>query len=284
MSAMWSRLKSSSAGRRAATLFESRAFRVTSSVATVGLLGWEVVGHFARKHEELERDPGLADLVLGLSAETRRARREKEARFRELIEEARGRQVAGEDPSKAALAAHRLLYPTLTAEELRHRRETYGAVKWTEDVLAAVKARSPLLEIGAGRGQWQRALAEKGADVLALDNMSSPATRQGMRGQVLCGTEVDASKHRDRALLLVYPNPGPMAFKCLENYRGDTLVFIGEPRGGVNGDGQFFDALGRDWVLEETLPVDALADCHERLWILHRRQRLPEQSGNGKQT
>lgn len=34
-------------------------------------------------------------------------------------------------------------------------------------------AHSPLVEMGAGRGQWQRELTQRGADVLAFDNCTA---------------------------------------------------------------------------------------------------------------
>ena len=45
---------------------------------------------------------------------------------------------------------------------------------WTDDALDEIAKHSPLVEMGAGRGQWQRALTrERGADVLAFDNCSA---------------------------------------------------------------------------------------------------------------
>jgi hypothetical protein len=48
--------------------------------------------------------------------------------------------------------------------------ETYGCVRWTEPALRTVAAHSPLIEIGAGAGHWQRELAQRGADILAFEN------------------------------------------------------------------------------------------------------------------
>eukprot|EP00411_Alexandrium_monilatum_P028556 CAMPEP_0175383282 /NCGR_PEP_ID=MMETSP0095-20121207/27754_1 /TAXON_ID=311494 /ORGANISM="Alexandrium monilatum, Strain CCMP3105" /LENGTH=263 /DNA_ID=CAMNT_0016681679 /DNA_START=79 /DNA_END=868 /DNA_ORIENTATION=+ len=251
-------------GRRGSALVRSRAFRWASGTATLGCVAWEVVEHFAAMHEE----HGMAELCFGLPQEVRKARREKEARFRALLEQARQRQAAGGVPADT-LEAHRLLYPGLSPEELRTRRQEHGAVKWTEKALQVAVAMSPLLEVGAGRGQWQKALTERGANVLAYDDMSSPTVRLGLIGQVNRGNEEVVRRHADRALLLVYPNPGPMARKCLENYAGerlpptvsrrvmstvpgegsDALVYVGEGRGGVNGDDAFFDLLSAEWRL-----------------------------------
>ncbi len=39
--------------------------------------------------------------------------------------------------------------------------------------LETIRAHSPLIELGAGLGHWQRELSQRGANVLAYDNMSS---------------------------------------------------------------------------------------------------------------
>lgn len=235
----------------------------------VGSIVWEVIGFFADKYEE----HGMAELCFGLDLSIRQARWKKEARFRTLIEEARRQGLQSEIYKHATLAAHHILYPTLSPEELHARRETYGNVKWTETSLLAALAESPLVEVGAGRGQWQKALSDQGADILAFDDMSSPNTRLNAIGRVQKGSEDAVLGHHNRSLLLVYPNPGPMAHQCLNNYQGNTLVYVGEGRGGVNADENFFDLLaGGEWTLVKTEAVDTLPDCYERLYILRRSQ------------
>lgn len=46
-----------------------------------------------------------------------------------------------------------------------------------------------------------------------------------------------------RTLLLVYPGPNDMASSCLKEYRGNCILYVGEPRGGVNANDEFFSAL-----------------------------------------
>jgi len=236
------RVRGSAAAQRAGAVFRSRTFRWTTGIATVGSIAWEAVDYFAALHEE----HGMAELVLGVGSEVRRERIQKETHFRALIQQARQKQAAGKqgEAESAALEAHHLLHPTLSPGELRHRREAFGAVKWTEDALTAVGATAPLIEVGAGRGQWQKALADRGVDIIAFDDMSSPSFRQGLVGSVSKGSEDVVRAHGKRSLLLVYPNPGPMACRCLENYTGDTLVYVGEGCGGVNGDPAFFCKVG----------------------------------------
>ena len=66
---------------------------------------------------------------------------------------------------------------------------------------------------------------------------------------------------RGRALLLVYPPPGPMAANVLQTYiragpENDMLIYVGEGRDGANGDNEFFDVLTcGDWMLVKEMDV-----------------------------
>ena len=74
------------------------------------------------------------------------------------------------------------------------------------------------------------------------------------------------------ALLLVYPPPTAMAADALAGYRGRLVLYAGEPRGGANGSRDFFDALDRDFFLEQTLPLDPFPGGIEKLYVFRRRR------------
>lgn len=165
--------------------------------------------------------------------------------------------------------------------------ETYGCVGWTDETLEAIVAHSPIVEMGAGRGQWQRALTRAGADVLAFDNLSAvPGAREAgaeasasapdaFVGDVRRGDERKLSsrwlRRQDRTLLVVYPE-GDLMERCLRRYRGDVALFVGEGRGGVNGGASLFDLLEREWDVERVVPVRPFEGGYERLWVLRRKK------------
>jgi len=150
-----------------------------------------------------------------------------------------------------------------------------------------------VVEIGAGSGQWASALRLRGVPVAAFDDHSTLPDRTGgaakaaALGGVGRGDEGVLNTNRPggaelgrRALLLVFPPPGPMAAQCLGAYSGSTVAYVGEGRGGVNGDGTFFDALegratggeGDDWDLVETHDLAPFPGGHERLYIFKRKR------------
>ena len=88
---------------------------------------------------------------------------------------------------------------------------------------------------------------------------------------------------RGRILLLVFPPPGPMAVTALRAYaeadavNNDTLVYVGEGRGGANANDDFFNALegdgGEDWILTKMLPVKRFGNkSYEKLFVFKRNR------------
>ncbi|GAX82104.1 hypothetical protein CEUSTIGMA_g9532.t1 [Chlamydomonas eustigma] len=151
--------------------------------------------------------------------------------------------------------------------------ERYGCTRWTEEALQVIKSFSPLIEIGGGHGHWQKALTSIGADVLAFDDGSAlPVLGMDNVGEVQKGNEKEIRRHPRRTLLLVYPGPTDMGLNCLNEYRGRYLLYVGEPRGGINGNEQFFNELEREWTCERVVPLDPFPDGYEQLYILKRKQ------------
>jgi hypothetical protein len=152
--------------------------------------------------------------------------------------------------------------------------EEYGCVRCTEPAVATCTKHSPLIEIGAGAGQWQSALTDAGADIVAYDTGANlPMPEQQPKGVVQHGdeTELSLNRHRGRTLLLVYPPPGPLAKRCLDVYRGETVLYVGEGRQGCNGDGQFFDAIEADYHVEKIVQLEPFPGGSERLYVLKRK-------------
>ena len=207
----------------------------------------------------------------------------------------------------------------------------YGCTGFTDDILDYLVrnygARG-LIDIGAGNGQWARALNDyynksqqsddasnisKSWDfVLAYDNMEQlplspkiyhnktlPAHKY-FYDKVQRATHIDAVQNsRGRVLLLVYPPPGPMAFETVQaylnsspgysgSYQNDTVVYVGEGRGGANADDKFFDLfLGgnnaiqhnekdgtkkNQWVLEKVMNVHTCpgGKGYEKMFVFKR--------------
>ena len=158
-----------------------------------------------------------------------------------------------------------------------HAREEYlklyGCSRWTDSALNHISnLDQAVIEIGAGAGQWQRILNARGVDVIAYDHVPShESTLPGHSGTVLLGGIEKISEHPDRTLFLCYPDPSDMAKQCLDNYKGEFLIYVGEGRGGVNANDDFFDKLELEWSVKVVENMDPFPQCFERFYILQRR-------------
>jgi hypothetical protein len=231
-------------------------------------------------------------------AAARQLREEREKQLRELRAKARNRVFLLEqrlrrqdiDQVQFGLELHKLktqlnaeaqkLLFGVSAEEADLREQylrSFGCCKWSEAAMAALAALSPLVELGAGNGQWAAELARCGADVLAFDDGSTPpippqrAPDKVAQARVQSGDERAAAQHSDRTLLLVCPPPTDMALRCVRQYKGPRLAYVGEGRGGAHGDAAFFDELERKWRVTAVLEVEPFKECHEKLFLLERR-------------
>mmetsp|Transcript_32788 Transcript_32788/g.36516 ORF Transcript_32788/g.36516 Transcript_32788/m.36516 type:complete len:383 (+) Transcript_32788:78-1226(+) len=214
----------------------------------------------------------------------------------------------------------------------------YGCTGFNDDILnrlVELCANRGVVEIGAGHGQWEKALSctygnflTKRSDssnpdannnestfsklahkktekrkrfdfVLAYDNNSNLPLNTHIYNQYTqphhdyfgkvqnLESKIDLYKVlrswacRGRALLLVYPPPGPMAIDSVKTYIdaapvNDTLIYVGEGRGGANGDDALFDVLENgEWTLVEVIQVllpPGNKGC-EKLYILHHKAK-----------
>lgn len=232
---------------------------------------------------------------------------------------------------------YKVTYGTgFTAQERENFLIQYGCTGWNPEVLQTIlelcESRG-IVEIGAGHGQWARAITEaylakqkEHETVYASDNHSTTSatntSRRRGRGKhfdfVLAYDDFSnlplnthiynayTQPHHDhfgnvqkletkndmlkvlrswacrgRVLLLVYPPPGDMAMDVVQTYvdaaetgENDTIIFVGEGRGGANGNDALFDYFeSGDWILLKEMDVHRPPGDkgYEKLYILQKR-------------
>lgn len=138
---------------------------------------------------------------------------------------------------------------------------TPGDITWMTEVLNG----QPVVEAAAGSGYWAWQLAQAGADVAAYDPRD-PAESDGFVAGVqyhplrAADAVTAAQAHPDRALLLSWPAYGAsFAAAALDAYRGDLVIYAGEPAGGCCADDDFFTQLDTHWLEVGSSP-------HHRTW------------------
>lgn len=142
--------------------------------------------------------------------------------------------------------------------------QTYGYVVPTPELIARLRAFSPLVDFGCGNGYLSYLLRRAGADVLALD--SEPPDVSGMN-KYFRARHVWTKIYRAdvsaldlcarRTLLIAWPPPEPdeMASSAIRSYPGRTIVLIGDDR--VCGGAAMREALNSQFSLTEKfgLPI-----------------------------
>ncbi len=163
-----------------------------------------------------------------------------------------------------------------------HRDRLVSTYAWAVPnaaALAAIAARGPVVEIGAGLGYWARLLAGAGANIVAYDTLlpGDPDwhqnwTRETSYVPIARGGPERAAEHPDRALFLCWPPYWErLARDALAAYRGDTVCFIGEGPGGCTADDRFFCNLERDWKIDQTVKIPKYHWIHDELTIWVRK-------------
>ena len=209
----------------------------------------------------------------------------------------------------------------------------YGCTGYTDEILEYLVDKFSsrgIIEVGAGNGQWARALSDHYKQtqkqqspnsttkafefVKAYDNMNDlPLSPKIYHKQTLPAnkyfydkvqrlTHIDSVQKyaKGRALLLVYPPPGSMALETVDayvnaspGYRGsqqnDTVIYVGEGKGGANANDAFFDYLlgcneatsenedgikKSGWVLEKVMNVQKSpgGKGYEKMFIFKRSE------------
>ena len=167
------------------------------------------------------------------------------------------------------------------------RRELASLFSWAVpntralDVLAA---HAPLVECGAGTGYWAALLRARGVDIVAYDAV--PPGRRGKNDyhrarrepwtHVLRASSLAAvRRHRDRTLVLCWPPYGDDAasYAVLRAYRGDTVVYIGEPDEGATGSVRFRRELALNWTLAQAVALPRWPRLRDTLMVYRRNEK-----------
>lgn len=146
------------------------------------------------------------------------------------------------------------------------------------NALVSVGKRSGIVSIGAGSGFTEYLLASEGVKVVAYDTMDMKSPSSSFRiwwatsnwfDIVKSGNHAAATVHSNRTLLLSWPeSDSNMGVKTLKYYRGDTLVYIGEGRGGRCANDAFFDYIDVHYTVVMEIPIKSHYDMKDFMWVL----------------
>lgn len=152
------------------------------------------------------------------------------------------------------------------------RQEAVQKYSWAipnQEAIDYLVKLSPLVEIGAGGGYWAHLISQAGGDIICFDRQ--PKHRENSWFDVKKGNASNVKEHKNRTLFLCWPPyKSPMAFNCLSNYKGNHLVYVGEPAGMAAGDDKFFRSLESYWKEIDYISIPRWYGMDDGLFVYKR--------------
>lgn len=157
-------------------------------------------------------------------------------------------------------------------------RQKYSYAIPCEEAIDVICEYSPIMEIGSGTGYWANLIAQKGGDIIAmeLDDKENPYFDKEQIGshypvKLIPENKEILSVPDVFSLFLCWPPyDTDMAYKYINAYRGNILIYIGEGEGGCTANDQFFNVLENQWKLERTVFIPQFPGIHDYLAIYRR--------------
>lgn len=140
----------------------------------------------------------------------------------------------------------------------------------TQEAIETCAKYGPLVEIGAGRGYWARCISRLGVYVLPFDNLADNWDKETHWHPIFEGSWEKAEIKNHTLFMCWPPYDNEMAYKALNRYEGDIFIYIGEGRGGCNGEDKFFDLLEKKWKIKETVNLPQWRGIHDGLEVYER--------------
>jgi len=170
------------------------------------------------------------------------------------------------------VGANRASWSKKAVDVLKRREALVEEYAWAipnREAIETIVEHGPIVEVGAGTGYWAWCVDQLGGVVAATDAEPPESTYRRVaaydarrRVNAMVADELDA------ALLLVWPPyDDPMAADALEAYPGETVIYVGEGRGGCTADDRFHRLLHEDWELTETVDIPTYLGLHDRLEV-----------------
>jgi hypothetical protein len=167
-------------------------------------------------------------------------------------------------------------------DDILARQDLVKEYSWAVPNEVAIKTLlkySPIVEMGAGTGYWAYLLRAAGGDVVAYDrvvdgafniNVWHPSGK--MFTEITKGEPQDLARHNDRSLFLCWPPyESSMASDCLESWKGNTLIYVGEKVGMATANDDFFKILNASFSLIENVRIPQWPGLHDTMTVWSRK-------------
>jgi hypothetical protein len=147
-----------------------------------------------------------------------------------------------------------------------------------DEAICTLVKHSPIIEIGAGRGYWAGLAASAGASIIAFDS-NPPIKKEANNWHRQPGTFFEVSKadldvvrmYPDRTLFLCWPPHGSdVALKTIQNYKGKTVIYVGDDGHVSSGTPEFYKEMSTYFTLVQVVHIPRWPGIQDRLEVWQR--------------
>jgi len=158
-------------------------------------------------------------------------------------------------------------------------RSRYAFAIPTTKAISYIVENTPgkVMEIGAGNGYWAKRISDAGKNIEAYDIATTVEDnyykfKGGAWFNVQTGGPESLVGSDAETLFLCWPHPrDELAFKSLQNFEGDHLIYVGEKQGGCTGDDKFFTKLNKEWKLVKTVLIPSWDGIYDDVYHFARK-------------
>jgi len=169
----------------------------------------------------------------------------------------------------ASMKTQRHMYRYRKRDELV--REYAWAVPNENAIKSIANFTDSIVEIGAGSGYWAWLLRQAGVHVRPYDNNKRTEYIGKRWVRVFKGDSTSVRKHKDRALMLCWPEyDDPQAYDSLRFYKGDKVIYAGEGGYGCNACSKFHESISDNWTEMKNVMLPQWDGIHDNLRLFSR--------------
>ena len=127
-----------------------------------------------------------------------------------------------------------------------------------------------VLEVNAGNGLWSYLLKMLGVDIKVTD--INPWKKTYTEIETMDGVNAVKTYLTDVLITVWPPYQCEQIGQTLKQFKGNTLIYLGENRQGCTGSQEFFDELESSWELKEQIKMQNWRGLFDAMYVYVRKE------------
>jgi hypothetical protein len=149
--------------------------------------------------------------------------------------------------------------------------EKYAWAIPNDEAIQTLVDNDPIIEIGAGNGYWAYLVDKAGGDITAVDK-DPPDEDEKMWYHIYEADHRFVRPKDEWTLFMCWPSYSmEWTAEAVEYYGGDTLIYVGEGRGGCTGNERFHEVLDEKFgMADETVEIPQWRGIRDKMYVFRR--------------